>query len=454
MKRGDIITAGISRVNSEGEGIALRDGGGGKNFVIFVRVALPGETVKCRVERVSRNYASAAALEITDSSPDRTSPACQSYGTCGGCQLQHVSYEAQVAIKRKILSDAMRGIGKIDPGEIECVPSDFQWGYRGKTTMPVGRFAGYYEQRSHRIVPFERCPVLESSLERVISEMIAAHASSGFTGYDERSGSGDIRALAARSGDGKTRNVLAGVVARRDFSRREFGALRNIHQKLLSGNPALSGSVLNVKTSADNFVWGTVFKPLCGAKSVVASLGGDRFQLDISSFFQVNRHQAERIFSRAAGEVSRSGASEVLELYSGAGGLTAYLARAAERVDAVEEWRPASRLLLNNMELNGIGNVKVFAEPAESFASDGERMKPGRYGAVVLDPPRTGAHESVIAGIIDASPGIVIYVSCNPATLARDVSRLAGAYRVESLTAYDMFPQTSHVESLCVLRHT
>jgi 23S rRNA (uracil-5-)-methyltransferase RumA len=332
-----------------------------------------------------------------------------------------------------------------------------EWGYRNKTIMPVGRSAGYYERRSHRIVTFRGCPVLDPSLEHAVTGLISSHSSSGLSGYDEKSGRGDVRAIAARIGRaGGDAGIIAGVVASHELNRREFGALRDAHQKLMNEIKPLKGSTLNIKTSPDNFVWGPVFAPLCGSRFVAEDMGGYKFDLDISAFFQINVPQAERIFSSVRDIVKNSGASKVLELYSGTGSLTSYMSSVCDNADAVEEWRPAVKLMKRNMERNGIRNVRVFAESAEGFMSDPENFGPGKYyDAIVLDPPRTGAMPAVINGIKLSAPKKIIYISCNPATLARDAAMIldGGAYELEHLAAYDMFPQTSHVESVCVLRN-
>jgi 23S rRNA (uracil1939-C5)-methyltransferase len=447
MREKEIIEVEITKLNSEGEGIA-RVGSAG-DFVVFVPGLLPGERASCRVERLSKNYAAASVAEILSVSPDRTAPRCPSYGRCGGCQLQHVSYEAQARLKREILVDAMKRIGHFSVGEIEFFASDEQWGYRNKTVLPVGKRVGYYERRSHRIVPFGSCPILDPSLERAIGGLISANALSGLVGYDEKSGRGDIRGIAARTGRGC--GVLAGTVVSRGLGRREFGKLRDIHQKLMSGSGEISGSVLNIKETLDNFVWGPAFKTLCGGKSLVARLGEYEFDVDISAFFQVNDLQAERIFSRVKNIALGFGSSEMLELYSGVGSLSAYLAGASGRVDCVEEWHSAARLMKANMERNGIRNVRVFEKSAEGFLSGGEYAYAGAYDTVALDPPRTGASEAVLEGLVRIAPKNIVYISCNPATLARDAARIADKYEVSLLEAYDMFPQTSHVESLCVL---
>jgi 23S rRNA (uracil1939-C5)-methyltransferase len=456
MRKHDTVRLEIENVNSEGEGVA-RVEAGGRGFVVFVAGALPGESVKCRVERTSKNYAAASVVEILEPSPDRVPPRCADYGLCGGCQLQHASYGAQLRTKRDILAGAMLRIGKIDTGGgVPCVPSPQEWGYRSKTVMPVGRSAGYYERRSHRIVPFRGCPVLDPLLEGVAEKLIASNRSSGLEGYDEKNGRGDVRAVAARMGraDGDI-GIIAGVVAARELSRRKFGALRDAHQKLMSEIKPLKGSTLNIKTSRDNFIWGPSFTPLCGSRFVTAGMGGYKFTLDISAFFQINAPQAERIFSLVRDVVKNSGVSRVLELYGGAGSLTSYLSSVCDSVDAVEEWRPSVKLMKSNMERNGIRNARVFAESAEGFMS-GLQNDPSpekHYDAIVLDPPRTGATAAVISGIRLAAPKKVIYISCNPATLARDAAMICegGGYELERLAAYDMFPQTSHVESVCVL---
>jgi 23S rRNA (uracil1939-C5)-methyltransferase len=366
--------------------------------------------------------------------------------------MQHASYEAQLRMKETILTDAMLRIGKIDAdGGVRCAPSPQEWGYRNKTVLPMGRSAGYYERKSHRIVPFEKCPVLDPRLENVVTGLISSHRSSGLSGYDEKNGRGDVRAIAARIGrTDDDAGIISGIVAARELNRRKIGALRNAHQKMMNEIKLLKGSTLNIKTSRGNFVWGPAFTPLCGSRFVTAGMSGYKFTLDISAFFQINAPQAVQIFSSVRDIVKDSGASKVLELYSGAGSLTSYLSSVCDDVDAVEEWRPAVKLLNGNMERNGIRNVRVFAKSAEDFMGDAEKHG---YDTMVLDPPRTGAAASVINGIRLSAPKKIIYISCNPATLARDAAMLCegGEYELERLFAYDMFPQTSHVESVCVL---
>jgi 23S rRNA (uracil1939-C5)-methyltransferase len=466
MNPGDIVTADIASVNSEGEGVARV---GEDGFVLFVPGVLPGERVVCRVARTSKKYAACAVVDVLTPSKDRVTPKCPSYDRCGGCHLQHASYKAQLKIKRRILTDALERIGKIAPmSPVICHSSPLEWAYRNKAALPALSVAkgkslvcGYYERRSHRVVPFRECAVLEPSIERAVKLTIEAIAESGFNGYDERKKIGDIRHIALRSGisegDGMPGKVLAGIVATRDLSAREFGKLKNAVQRLCGKDSAQVGAVLNIKPGSGNFIWGPVFKPLCGKRFIDQALDGYRFRTDISAFFQVNLSQTEIVFRYVRNAVAQGKPPErLLELYSGVGGLTAYIAGVSGKIDAVEEWRQSSRQMRENMVANGILNVEPHEDSAENFMKRDDIAIPGAYDAIVLDPPRTGCNERVIEGIKKIAPQKIVYVSCNPATLARDLSRVlspsSGAvYALESLEAFDMFPQTAHVESVAVI---
>lgn len=458
MRQGETITIDITSINSEGEGIARH---GEKGIVVFVPGALLGERAVCRVVKVGKTYATARVLEIITSSDERVTPPCPIFGKCGGCKLQHASYALQLEIKASILRDALRRIGHIEWKQpLACVPSPKQWGYRNKTTLPaqcVGSsrnksfVSGYYERRSHRIVPFTTCAVLDPALERVIRDMIDFLSASGFTGYDEAKKTGEIRHVAARAYSSPTRSeILIGCVAAKDPDTRKYGKLKNMQQSLAKHNANLKGSVLNINTDETNFIWGPLFKSLSGNRFLRQQLGSYQFDVDLSAFFQINNEQTEQLFSHVQDLLTPFAPKKILELYSGVGSLTAYLAALGETVDAVEEWRPAAKLLLGNMELNGIGNVSLHMDAAEKFMQRAEAV----YDAVVLDPPRSGCDEAVIAGIHRIAPKVIAYVSCNPATLARDIARLTadGAYNLEKLAAFDMFPQTPHVESVALLR--
>lgn len=455
MNPGEIVVLDITGLNSAGEGIARY---GEEGFVVFVKGALPGERVRCRITKTARRYAVASAVTIESPSAERVLPPCPVFGRCGGCQLQHASYKLQLEIKSQILHDALRRIGGIElAAPVACVPSPKEWGYRNKTTLPVRRsprkegapLIGYYETNSHRIVPFRGCAVLEPCLERTVRDMAALIAGSGLKGYEESKGTGDVRHIAARCNSlSVPPEILAGIVVAGDLTARRRGKLKNMSQALLRRADGLGGLVLNVKHERDNFIWGSVFNTLGGKRLLRQHLCGFGFDVDMTSFFQVNTAQAENMFSRVREFVRPFGARKAVELFSGVGSLTAFIAGDCGEIDSVEEWRPAAKLQSRNMLMNGIGNVRVCAQSAEKYIESA-----GSCDIAVLDPPRSGLSESVAEGLKRLRPRGIVYVSCNPATLARDIARFmtGGDYRLQTVEAFDMFPQTAHVEALALL---
>lgn len=455
MEKNEIIALDITGTNSEGDGIARV---GADGYVVFVRGALPGENVRARVVKVSKRWAQAEAVEIIRPADVRRRPACRHFGRCGGCRLQHASYGAQCAIKSRILADALRRVRSVAvPNVIECVPSPREWGYRNKTSLPVRSIArgkpfifGYFEEGSHRIVKYDDCPVLTESLRKVVPELASAARKFGMIGYDERRHCGDLRSIAARSGGENDSEVIGSYVVARDLSKREFGRVRDVCQTLAAKLRELSGTSLNLNTEPGNFIWGPVFKPIEGSRAVEQHIGSFVFETDISSFFQINRDQAHAMFSYVSEKVREVGASRVLELYSGVGSMSAYIAQATESVDAVEEWRPAVRLMQRCMDMNSITRVTPIESSVEGFVGDGRAKD---YDTIVLDPPRTGVPQGVPEALASSGAHSVIYVSCSPATLSRDIDAICehGGYELSSVRAFDMFPQTPHVESVTVL---
>lgn len=459
MQKNDMLELDITGVNSEGEGIARV---GQDGLVVFVAGALPGERVKASVARVSRHFASAATVDVLRPSEIRREPICKSYTRCGGCSLQHASYVAQTAIKSKILTDALRRVAGIELDKIECVPSPSEWHYRNKTALPVrsvGRgknwLCGYFEKKSHRIAPFRDCPVLMPALQAMLPSMLHELKDAHFSGWDERSLSGDIRFAAARTGgseDAPDSEVIATAVMSRGLAKQEEWRLRGAFERVSRADTALVGASYNINPDKGNFIWGPAFKDMIGRKTVEQRLDPFSFETDISSFFQVNREQARAMFTHVGKIAGSVGAVNVLELYAGVGSLTAFVAKNAEHVTAVEEWRPAARQMQSNLDWNGISNVEAVESSSEGFMDGAANTPRASYDTVVLDPPRTGAAENVIAGISRIAPKNIIYISCNPATLARDIARLAPAgYAIQEIKAYDMFPQTPHVEAVCLL---
>lgn len=431
----------ITDINNEGEGVVRV---GDERFVLFVPDALPGEEVTCRVTRVKKNYGTAKALERHNDSPDRTPPRCPHFGRCGGCQLQHMNYDAQLRLKTKTVIDALTRIGGIEKPPVEnCVPSPSQWGYRNKASLPVQNFArggfiaGFYKPRSHDIVPFETCPVLLPKLEVNIKTVLSYLQKTNLTNF--------IRHIIFRTAQ-FTDESLCGVVGSRNLRKTEIEELKKLAAK---NSSLINGLIYNKNISEGNFIWGDEFTTLYGASVMKEAIGDFKYTFEISSFFQINSAQTQNLYKQAAELALEGSPQNILELYSGVGSLTAYLAKGAKSVTAVESWEPAAKYMKENAAQNNLSNITPHSGRAEDIAA---ALAENKYDAVVLDPPRTGCQPEVIDAIVKISPKRIVYVSCNPATLARDIKPLtANGYELTSAQPFDMFPQTGHVETVCQL---
>jgi 23S rRNA (uracil1939-C5)-methyltransferase len=451
MLQGEIRKFKITDINNEGEGIVRL---GDERFVVFVPDALPEEDVTCRIVQAKKNYAVAKVLERHNDSSKRIKPLCPVYGKCGGCQLQHMDYASQLKLKTKTVYDAIRRIGGVsEPSVNKCIPSPSQWAYRNKASLPVQTdrrekfLAGFYKNRSHDIVPFIGCPVLLPMLESNVVALLRDLKEAGLVGWNEHNSNvmNFIRHLVFRTAK-FTDHSLCGVVAGRSANREEARKLKNIAAGL---SDHLKGMVFNKNLSKGNFIWGDEFSSIHGDTVMQEMLGKYRFNFEISSFFQINSEQALALYEYAAKMAAGESPENILELYSGAGTLTAFLSEAAKHVTAVEEWPQASKYLKINAELNGLNNITGHSGSAEDVS---EALSGEKFNTIVLDPPRTGCDPRVIAAIIKISPQKIVYVSCGPATLARDIkSLMSNGYAIRNIQPFDMFPQTGHVETVLTM---
>lgn len=451
MLQGEIKKFKITEINNEGEGIVRL---GDERFVVFVPDALPEEEVTCRIVRAKKNYAVAKVIERHNDSPIRIKPLCPVYGKCGGCQLQHIDYASQLELKKKTVYDAIKRIGGVpDPSVGNCIPSPSQWGYRNKASIPVHAdrmdkfIAGFFKNRSHDIVPYIGCPVLLPKLGSNVASLINDFRNAGFKGWEEKNKHliGFIRHLVFRTAR-FTDQSLCGVVTGRSAKADEANKLKSIAAR---HSCDLRGMILNKNVTKGNFIWGDEFSTIYGEPVMQEMLGKYRFNFEISSFFQINSEQAIELYKYAAKMAAEESPQSILELYSGVGTLTAFLSEGANHVKAVEEWPLASKYLRINAELNGIDNITGYSGSAEDIS---ESLSDIKFETVVLDPPRTGCDPRVIASIVKIAPQKIVYVSCGPATLARDIKTLiSNGYRIKSIQPFDMFPQTGHVETVVTM---
>lgn len=438
----------VEKMNSRGQGIGRIDG-----LVTFVDGALPGEEVEAEVVVRKRDYAVAKVVSILSPSSERRNPACLHFGSCGGCQLQHASYDCQLSLKAELAADALRRIGGFRSLPIKpCVPSPKSIGYRNKASFPIRRQGkrgtiGLFREGSHRVVPITSCPAVENLIQQVFSHFRSLMSEDLLSAYDEKSRLGLLRHLVVRAGSFTGETLVALVVAEEPDAD-EKTKLKAIAEATAHVFPSLRGFVLNVNRSEGNFIWGGKSRTLVGKDELTEHLGDFSFIFSAASFFQVNSYQALNLYRFVASELEGTGGGRVLELYSGVGSLTAFLAKEAEEVMAVEEDAEAVRHMRGNMARNGLRNVRTLCGRAEDTVHLWRDWAPQ---TVVLDPPRSGCHPKVVAGLISARPRKIIYVSCNAATLARDAAVLCEqGYAVTCVQPFDMFPQTAHVECVAV----
>ncbi|HEY5577147.1 MAG TPA: class I SAM-dependent RNA methyltransferase [Deferrimonas sp.] len=380
--------------------------------VLFVRWALPGEVVSVRLVGRKREYAFAEAVEILSPSPRRVDPPCEVFGECGGCQLQHADYPYQLEMKREILREAFRRIGKMDVApEIAPPLEPFGYRYRGRFRVD-GEEVGFHASRSHRLVPVSRCPLMIDAISAVLP---------------------GLRGLGRFAKVSEVQVASDGIRASASFPRVPFGAEMVEH---LAGR---TGGVLSGARFEDRS-W--------GEERITLPLDGISYSVSPRGFFQANWRMNQAMVRRIGailGDLGVSVGARLLDLYAGAGNFALPLSPRVREVVAVEGEARSFRELRGNVRENAPGNVRIVRSSVETFRPD------GRFDALVLDPPRAGLSERSLSRVREIAAGTVFYVSCDPPTLARDVRSLSDRYDLAALEMHDFFPNTHHVEALAVL---
>ncbi len=443
LAKNQLHTVAITGYTAEGPGVARVDG-----RVVFVHGGVRGETCVIRILKVLKNVAFGRVEEVLTASPARREPDCPHYPACGGCDFRHVSYEEELEAKRQRVEDALRRVGGAEVSVEEILAAPAVDGYRNKAQFPVSPegLAGFYRARSHQVVPALDCR-LQAPQAGVVAGAVEAYLREfDVSAYDERTRRGLLRHICVRTS--REGQALVCLVVNGESLPHEEDLVRRIR----SACPDTAGVVLNVNTQDTNVVLGETYRALWGEDTLTDTLCGLTFRLSVPSFYQVNRVQAERLYGKAAEFAGLTGRETVLDLYCGAGTITLALAGLAGRVIGAEIVPEAVENARENARINGIGNAEFMLGDAGAVAKKlaEERLRPD---VVVVDPPRKGLEEAVIEAIAAMSPERVVYVSCDPGTLARDVKRFAGrGYRTARASTVDMFPGTRHVETVVLLQ--
>lgn len=492
VAKNDTCVIEIIGMNHDGEGVGRVEG-----YTLFVSGALPGEQVEVKVLKTKKQYGYAKLQKVLKPSSDRVSPPCEIYDQCGGCQLQHLSYEAQLDWKRQHVIDALERIGKLsvakelgtdldtgkgaDTGltlsgtssiedrvseeikEIKVLPTlgmAEPWRYRNKAQVPIGvapersarstqessLIGGFYAKGSHRIIDMETCLIQHEQNDEVIVHIKQIGRNLGIAPYNEETGQGLLRHVVVRIGR-TTGEIMVVLVTNGD----RIPKVEEWIQEITSQIPQVTSICQNVNTRRTNVIFGDVTRVLWGSEVIYDYIGNVKFAISARSFYQVNPEQTEVLYEKTVEYAGLTGNETVIDAYCGIGTISLFLAQHAKKVYGVEIVPEAIEDARVNAELNGMSHVQFEVGASEDVIP---RWKEQGVEAdvIVVDPPRKGCDAKLLETILEMKPERVVYVSCNPATLARDLRVLEdGGYKVVEVQPVDMFPHTMHVECCALI---
>lgn len=447
MKANDELTVTIEGFSNLGYGIA-RDNG----FVIFVENSCPQDVVKIKLTKVTKNYANADVTEIITPSPYRVKPFCAMQKVCGACQLQFIDYDYQLELKRQITEEAIHHIAGLDIEIPLTIASPQIKEYRHKVQYPVAEtkvskrlLAGYYKQKTHEIVNIKYCPIQPVICDEII-EFIRENAPKFcVSGYNEKKHTGDLRHVVLRC-SASTGKVLVTLVIN---STKVFENLKNFANIIYEQIPQVVGVCVNFNPQKTNVILGKKSECICGEDFVEENILDKTFKIGSNTFFQVNPKSAENIFRYVKDYIKNNlQDAVVLDAYAGVTSFGVCISDVCKQIVSVEENSESVRLGEKIAKENGITNIEFHSGDAAEFFKNETR----KFDAVILDPPRKGCTKESLDEAFRLSKGLIIYVSCNPATLARDLKILTEkGCRVKSIQPFDMFCHTYHVENVAII---
>ncbi len=441
LEKNKIYRARIEGYTSEGLGVARIDG-----QAVFVHRALRGEDCDVLLLKVLKNAAFGKVVKVHEPSPHRVEPDCPYYGKCGGCDFRHMDREEELYAKKTRVQDALRRIGGSDV-QVEEILAGERLHYRNKSQFPIAAdgTVGFYKARSHQVIPVENCLLQKVDTNNVQLKFDRYIRLYNVSCYDERTRQGLLRHLYVRSNGAGESLVCIFANGRELPHEAELVAL------LREASPRIVGVVLGVNTQPTGAILGKEYRTLWGTDVLTDELCDLTFRLSVPSFYQVNREMAEVLYDKAVEFAALTGTETVLDLYCGAGTITQVMARHAGRVIGAEIVPEAIEDAKANAKRNGVENVEFFCGDASAVAAD-FAAKGLRPDVICVDPPRKGLAPEVVRAAAQMAPRRIVYVSCDPATLARDVKLFAAeGYGAVRAAAVDMFPGTANVESVVAL---
>ncbi len=434
----------IMDMTHEGFGVAKIDG-----FPVFIEGAIIGENIEIKIVKVLKSLAYGKIERIIKVSPDRKPPTCEVYKRCGGCNLQHMKYDLTLEFKQNVVKSNLKKFAGVDFEVNKVIGLDEPYAYRNKVQFPIGKqnnevVVGFYANRTHEIIP-----VLDCSIQSRIANVIARDVrdfvkQNNISVYNEEENTGFLRHLVVRTSE-KTKEVMVILVTNGElFSKKE-----SFVKYLATRHKEIKSIIQNINNKKTNVILGEKEIVLYGSSRITDYIGEYKFNISAKSFFQVNSRQTETLYKKALEYADLTGKETVFDLYCGTGTISLFLAKNAFKVYGVEIVKEAVDDAILNAKANGIGNAEFYVGKAEEVVpklyEEGKRAD-----VVVVDPPRSGCDLVLINTINKMKPKRIVYVSCNPATLARDIKLFEG-YELKAVQPVDMFPWTYHCESITVL---
>lgn len=447
IKKNETYTVEIIDNGFEGEGIAKIE-----NFTIFIPQAIKGEIVRIVIVKVLSSHAFGKIIEITKKSPYRIENDCETYQRCGGCNLRHIQYNYTLIMKQNAVQSLVNKTLKEKIQVEETLGMEHPYHYRNKTQYPVGTneegkpIIGVYANRTHKIIPIKQCRIGQPEAEEIAKWIMRYWDEHKLTVYQETTGKGLLRHIVIKKG-WKTQEIMCILV----INGKQIPKEDELANKLKKQFPKIKTIVKNINTKNTNVILGTENINLWGEGIIHDQLGDYTFTISPLSFYQVNPEQAEKLYKIGVEEAKITNKDNVFDLYCGIGTISLFLAKKAKKVYGIEIVEEAIKMAKQNAKQNEIGNTEFIAGDVEKVLAELIEVRKIIPDVVMVDPPRKGLDERSINNLLKIEAKRVVYISCNPATLVRDLAKLEDKYRVVKVKPVDMFPFTSHVECCSVL---
>ncbi|MDY0395647.1 23S rRNA (uracil(1939)-C(5))-methyltransferase RlmD [Virgibacillus halophilus] len=448
VKKNDIVSLHIEDLTHEGNGVGKIEG-----YPIFIPYVLPGEKASVKVVKVNKNFGFGKLLEVQKTSPDRVEPPCDVFYKCGGCQIQHMSYRMQLEMKHNQVRNVMRKIAHMPDVPVhDTIGMEDPWRYRNKVAIPVGGkpgnlITGFYQMRSHHIIEdMETCVVQDEVNDRMVEAVRRIASKHGISQYDEKTDRGVLRHIMVRTGRQSNETMIVLITRTSKLPHQKV-----LVHELVETYPQIKSIMHNINNRRTNVIMGRDTNLLWGEPYIYDTIGDVQFAISAKSFYQVNPPQTKKLYEKALEYANLDENDTVIDAYCGIGTISLFLAQKAKKVYGVEVVPEAIEDAKNNAELNAITNVEFTVGQAEKVmpAWKKQGLNPD---VIIVDPPRKGCEVDFLQAMIDMEPKRIVYVSCNPSTLARDLKILAdGGYATAEVQPVDMFPQSMHIESVARL---